>query len=126
MVEIGGAASPMRDSFRELLGSIAVYRASLGKDTLSGEWLALQHHQGLWHWSQAVSYLDEVGGSNAITDDEFDEIMAASRGWAQDTFDTFTGWMSGSVSDAVLAFQGRAIIEGIGRPKTLEIGSQWG
>ncbi|MGR0320418.1 hypothetical protein [Agromyces sp. ZXT2-3] len=119
MVTMNGVAEPMRDTLRDLRGSVAVFRASSGKEVLAGDWLALQYQQGVWLWSVAMHTIDESGGPGALGDDELDSIMSPPRTWAQTTLETFSGWLSGNLGDQVLVKQGADIVARLGVPKTL-------
>lgn len=116
-ISLDPAHEPVQAHLRDLRGRIAVYRTTLAlEDALSGDWLALQHEQGMLLWWSGMQAMDSSGDrSEAFMLGAF----SAGRSWANTTMQTLSGWLAGHVSDDVLQRQGAALMDSKGeRPRT--------
>lgn len=121
MVSISGTSEPMQDRLRMLRASIAVYRAAVGKDdTLSPDWLSLNHILLMKLWAGAMEAIDEMGGVNRISVEQAEELMHPPREHANNTLQRFSAWLSGAFSDDDLRNQGAEVLEQIGPVTDLE------
>ncbi|MEV8023647.1 hypothetical protein [Microbacterium sp. NPDC080220] len=107
----------MHGHLAALRGSIAVYRAWIPIDDISGDWLALKHTQGMKLWGAAMTAPDVT-----IVNDQplFPVALSAAQQWAQDTIETFSGWLRGDTSEAQLSEEGADLLH-LARPRP----SQW-
>lgn len=108
-VSIDPSREPMQAQLRELRGRIAVYRASLRKgDSLSGDWLALRHTDGMAKWAKAADLLQESGGN---PDAELaNAALEPGRAWANDTIEVFSSWLAGHTADDDLRRDGASLL----------------
>lgn len=108
------SADPLRHDMHvqlaRLRGSIAVYRAWTEKGDFSGDWLSLKHTEGMKKWQAALTQMFEPG-RGPLSEDEAFAALDPARRWAADTMESFTGWLSGHIDDAVLKREGAALIE---------------
>lgn len=98
-ISVNPQVTDMQGMLAELRGQIAVYRAWITTDDISGDWLALKHGEGMRAWATALQSLGNGPPPSS------DSLWDPPRTWAQSTIETFSGWLSGHVSDEVLAEQ---------------------
>lgn len=103
LISVDPKNAPMQERLGELRGRIAVYRAWIEPDDLSGDWLALKHTQGMRLWVIAME--SENDASRGRTDK-----LGPPRQWAQSTIETFSGWLSGQIDVEVLRAEGAEML----------------
>lgn len=103
LISVDPTNAPMQERLGELRGRIAVYRAWIEPDDLSGDWLALQHTQGMRLWSIAMESANNISGGQLVN-------LGPPRQWAQSTIETFSGWLSGQIDVEVLRAEGAEML----------------
>lgn len=103
----------LQEPLWDLRARIAVYRAWISVDDISGDWLALRHREGMILWAHALDIIDAAGGPNAITDDQLLEFLSPAHQWAATTTEMFSGWLSGHVKTEALQNDGARILEAL-------------
>lgn len=102
----------MHGHLAALRGSIAVYRAWISMGDISGDWLALKHTEGLKLWVAALEAPDVfIDGPSPA----FPVALAAAQQWAQDTIETFSGWLRGDTPETQLQSEGGSLLH-LARP----------
>ena len=102
----------MQGHLAALRGSIAVYRAWIPTGDISGDWLALKHTQGMRLWAAAI---DAPDASNADGPPIFPVALRTAHLWAQDTIETFSGWLRGDTPEAKLRAEAAELLH-LARP----------
>lgn len=110
LISIHPGGQSMQSVLGDLRGHIGVYRAWVEPGDHSGDWLGLQHGKGMRLWLAAMGEMDECGGPKLLAPDDLIAVMDRPRRWAQNTIDTFSGWLAGDVSEQVLHAQGAEIL----------------
>ncbi|MGJ0390267.1 hypothetical protein [Microbacterium sp. CGR1] len=101
---------PIQEHLWRLRAAIAVYRAWIDVGNRSGDWLALRHHEGMALWRIALDKVDAYGGPQAVLIDGKSAILDGAYQWANDTTETFTGFLSAHVPIKHLLDDGARIL----------------
>lgn len=99
----------MQQHLWDLRARVAVYRAWISPDDISGDWLAYRHKEGMLLWVTAMYVIDALGGPSKISDQQLVEFLGPPHRWAAMTSEMLAGWLRGDVVERDLAMDGERI-----------------